>query len=239
MKDLESMGEKFFAKLGVNKEADPLKAARALPPAKILEAEAGLSKDLKTTEDLWDSAIDDNFLTDLPARIFREGKQHPVPVITSANLGELMGPGMILMPFIIPDYVNILNGAKKAGQKGFACIFDQVPSRWRHEGCVSFHALELGYVFGDWDGSTNWWSMAWFLAKASGAKTPDPGLTEADRKVSETMMAMWAQFARTGDPHVTGLTAWPAYEAAADHYLYIAEPPQIKQGFSKVAQKTP
>jgi para-nitrobenzyl esterase len=236
MKDLEATGEKFFAKLGVNKEADPLKAARALPPAKILEVEASLQKDLKT-EDLWDSAIDQDFLTDLPANIFREGKQNPAPVITSANLGELTGPGMILMPFIIPDYVNILNGTVKAGQKGYACIFNQVPSKWKQEGCVSFHALELGYVFGDWDHATNIWLIANFLAQASGAKTPDPGLTDVDRKISENMMAMWTQFARTGNPNVEGLVAWPAYESAADQYLYIAEPVQVKSGFSKVAQK--
>ena len=42
-KDLEATGEKFFAKLGVDKEADPLKAARTLPPAKIIEAEESLS----------------------------------------------------------------------------------------------------------------------------------------------------------------------------------------------------
>jgi para-nitrobenzyl esterase len=236
MKNLEANGEKFFAKLGVGKEADPLKAARALPAAKILEAEANLFKDLKT-EDLWDSAIDQYFLADLPANIFRAGKQNPAPVITSANLGELTGPGMILMPLIIPDYVNILNGVQKAGQKGYACIFDQVPGKWKQEGCVSFHALELGYVFGDLDSSSGWWKTAFFLAKVSGAKTPDPGPTDADRKVSENMMALWAQFARTGDPNVKGLAAWPAYESTTDQYLYIADPLQAKSGFSKVAQK--
>jgi para-nitrobenzyl esterase len=236
MKKLEETGGKFFAKLGVDKDADPLKAARALPPAKILEAEASLSKELKS-EDLWDSAIDGPFLADLPANIFREGKQNPAPVITSANLGELTGSGMILMPYIVRDYVNILNGVNRSGQKGYACIFDQVPSKWKQEGCVAFHALELGYVFGNYDNAALWWPTANFLAKQSGAKTPDPGLTDADRKVSESMMAMWAQFARTGNPNVQGPVAWPAYEASADQYLYIADPLQVKSGYSKVAQK--
>ena len=237
MKDLESKGEELFARLGIDKETDPLQAARALPAGKILETEAILAKELKT-EDLWDSAIDGQFLTDTPAGIFREGKQNPVPVITSANLGELTGPGMILMPFIIPDYVNILNGAAKAGQKGYACIFDQVPSRWKQEGCVSFHALELSYVFGDWDNSTGWWPIMFnLLAKQSGARTPDPGLTELDKKISQNMMAMWARFARTGNPDVDGLITWPAYVADTDQYLYISEPLEVKSGFSKVAQK--
>jgi para-nitrobenzyl esterase len=235
-KDLEALGEKFWARLGVDKDADPLKAARALPSAKIIETEASLSKELKT-DSMWDSAIDGQFLTNLPANIFREGKQNPAPVLTIANLGELTGPGMILMPFIIPDYVNILNGVNKVGQQGYAGIFDQVPSKWKQEGCGSFHALELGYVFGNWDNSALWWPTASFLAKKSGAKTPDPGLTDTDRKVSENMMAMWAQFARTGNPNVEGHVAWPSYEPATDQYLYIAEPLRVKSGFSKVAQK--
>jgi para-nitrobenzyl esterase len=236
IKKLEETGEKYFTKLGVEKDADPLKAARALPAAKILEAEAALSKELKT-EDLWDSAIDGQFLTDLPANIFREGKQNVAPVITSANLGELTGPGMILMPYIVQDYVNILNGVNKSGQKGYGCIFNQVPDKWKQEGCVAFHALELGYVFGNYDNAALWWPTANFLAKQSGAKTPDPGLTDADKKVSESMMAMWTQFARTGNPTAQGPVTWPAYEASADQYLYIAEPLQVKSGYSKVAQK--
>ena len=142
------------------------------------------------------------------------------------------------MPDVIPDYVNILNGVNKSGQKGYACIFDHVPSVWKQEGCVAFHALELSYVFGDWGNSTGWWPVMFsLLSTGSGAKSPDPGLTDIDRKVSENMMAMWAQFAKTGDPNVEGLTAWPAYEAETDQYLYIAEPLEVKSGFSKVAQE--
>jgi para-nitrobenzyl esterase len=236
MKDLELMGEKLFAKLGVDKEADPLEAARALPPEIIMESDAIFAQELKT-DSLWDSAIDGQFLLDTPANTFRENKQNPVPAITSANLGELTGPGAISMPFLIPDYVNILNGVNKIGQKGYACIFDQVPSKWRQEGCVSFHAIELSYVFGDWDNSTGWWPGLFdLLAKESGAKNPDPGLTDTDKSISENIMAMWAQFALKGDPNMEGLVRWPAYDSETDQYLYINESLQIKSGFSEVAQ---
>ena len=240
MKNMESIGEKLFARLGVDKETDPLKAARALPWEKIMEAQAGLAKELTNSETgmLWDSVIDGHFLTDTPAKIFEQGKQNPAPVITCANLGELTGPGTLQLPFLIPDYVNILDGVNKVGQKGYACIFDQVPHKWKQEGCVSFHALELSYVFGDWENSSSWWTGIFnLLAKESGAKTPDPGLTDEDRRVSENMMGMWTQFAGTGNPNVKGLANWPAYEADTDQYLYIAEPLETKSGFSKVAQK--
>ncbi len=238
MKDMELIGEELFYRLGVDKKADPLKAARALPSERILETERSLSEELNKSDGLCDSAIDGQFLTNAPAEIFGVGKQNPVPLITCANLGELTGPGTIVMPFLVPDYVKMLNGANKTGQKGYACIFDQVPSKWKQEGCVSFHAIELAYIFGNWDSSTLFWPDIFDQqAKPAGAKMPDPGLTDVDRRVSENMMAMWAQFARTGDPNVEGLINWPAYDSETDQYLYIAEPLQVKPGFSKVAQK--
>jgi para-nitrobenzyl esterase len=236
MKDLEAIGEKLFAKLGLNKESNPLKKARALPTGKIIAAESVLAKELNKAE-LWDAAIDGHFLMDAPAKIFRAGKQNAVSIITCANLGELTGPGSIVNPLLIPDYMNILNGVNRAGQKGYACIFDQVPSKWKQDGCVSFHTLELPYVFGNWDNSALGWPAGYPLGKRSGAKSPDPGLTDADKRVSENMMAMWTQFARTGNPNVEGLITWPHYETTTDQYLYIAEPLQVKSGFSKVAQK--
>ena len=80
------------------------------------------------------------------------------------------------------------------------------------------------------------WSLVYDLEVAFGVTSRDPGLTAVDKKVSETIMAMWTQFARTGDPNVEGLIKWPAYEAATDQYLYITEPLEVKSGFSKVGQ---
>lgn len=45
LEKLEQTGEEFFARLGVDKEKDPLKSARALPWQKLLEVEQTLAKD--------------------------------------------------------------------------------------------------------------------------------------------------------------------------------------------------
>jgi para-nitrobenzyl esterase len=239
LKDLESIGEKFFATLGVDKEADPLKAARTLPTAKILEAQVELNKD---NFGLWDAAIDQQFLADHPKNIFSAGKQNPVPVIASTTLGELTGPGMFVAPVLVPDSADMLKGVKKIGQKGYACIFDQVPGKWKQESCVSFHSLDLTYLFGymstDQVSSDRFYTLSrGFYSKLAGAKSADPGYIESDFRISENMMAMWTQFARTGNPNVKGLVSWPAYDSATDQYLYISDPLQVKSGFSKVAQK--
>jgi para-nitrobenzyl esterase len=235
LKELGAMGEKFFAKLGVDKELDPLAAARALPWEKIIATDNTLIKELSMfgPEGLWDAAVDGWFLPDTPSNIFKAGRQNNVPLIVCANLGEVTGPGVLVFPFLIPGYVDMLSSVSQAGQKGYAAIFDHVPASWKREGCISTHAMELGYVFGDWDDKAGNWPMLYFLAGESGAKSPDPGLTDTDRKVSEAMMAMWTQFARTGNPNVKGLVEWPAYDAS-EPYLYIAEPLAVKSGFSKV-----
>lgn len=155
---------------------------------------------------------------------------NPRPMKETEALGEITGPGMVVMPGIIPDYVKMLSSASKVGVKSYAYIFDQVPSKWKQEGCVSTHAMETVYMFGNVDVPREW-ALLYFLASQSGAKSEDPGVTDVDRKVAEEMMSMWAQFARTGDPSVKGLITWPAYEASTDQYLYIADPLQVKSGF--------
>jgi para-nitrobenzyl esterase len=43
-----------------------------------------------------------------------------------------------------------------------------------------------------------------------------------DQALSDTMMKLWVQFARTGDPNGAGVT-WPAYDAARDDYLELGD----------------
>jgi len=236
LKELEAMGERFFAKLGVDKEQDPLAAARTIPWEKIIETDNTLIRELAMLgpEGLWEAGVDGWFLPDTPSNIFKAGQQNAVPLIVCANLGEVTGPGVLVFPFLIPGYVDMLSSVSQVGQKGYAAIFDHVPAGWKREGCISTHAMELGYVFGDWAGKTEHWLLLFMLASQSGAKSEDPGVTDVDRKVSEAMMAMWTQFARTGNPSVKGLIDWPAYDSS-DQYLYIAEPLEVKSEFSKVA----
>jgi para-nitrobenzyl esterase len=240
LENLEAMGEKLFVKLGIDTNNYALEAARNLSWEKILAADEALAKDINNGGRMshWDSAVDNWLLKDKPLNIIRAGKHNDVSIVTCANLGELMGPGIIKMPFLIPDYVNMLQGVKKAGNRGYACIFDHVPDGWKKEGCVSCHALELSYVFGEgvFDNVEDW-SPIMVIAGPSGAKQSNPGITDEDRKVSRAMMSIWTQFARTGNPDIQGLVAWPTWEESTDRYLYITESPQVKSGFSRIGQK--
>jgi para-nitrobenzyl esterase len=225
LKELEERGEKLFAKLGINKEPDPVAAARALYFDKILKAADDMSVEMNGV-----------------VKVISEGKHNAVPYIQGATLGELTGPGPVIngkemiFPQMIPSYIEMFAGVKKSNTRGYAFIFDQVPGKWKEEGAVSYHGIELPYVFGALEIKQELASLIFGLA-ASGAKSIDPEPTETDEKVSMAMMRMWVQFAKTGDPSAKGLIKWPAYDAETDPYLYIAEPMEVKRGFSKLGQR--
>ena len=225
---MEKMGQDIFAELGVDKAADPLAAARALPWEDIYKVQAGGSLD---------ASVDGWFLIDTAMNTFKAGKQNPVPFITVANLGEITGPGMflVLYPRLIPGYTDMLINASKVGVKAYAAIFEYVPANWKADGAVNTHAMEIPYVFGDMDPQSDAWSFIKLLAPDAGAKHDDPGLGEADRQHSEDIMRIWTQFARTGNPSVPGLAECPAYNADADEYLALDVPFQVKSGFSLLA----
>ena len=54
----------------------------------------------------------------------------------------------------------------------------------------AYHGAELGYVFGN----------------------PDPAWDAQDRRLSDTMMSYWTNFAKTGNPNGAGLPTWPAFD---------------------------
>lgn len=234
---VEDMGEKLFTVLGLNEKQDPLSVARALPWEKLIEASLSLNQDdsLPKMALMEPMAIDGWFIADTPLNIFNSGKQNLVPLLTGSTLGELSAWPHSMRKHI-PYYLGLLAGNNKAGGKGYAYIFDHVPTGWRKEGCVTCHGMELPYIFGTWKDQLAWdeiFSVA--TNDKAGAQSRDPGCTEADGKVSEFVATIWANFAKTGDPGIEGLVQWPAYDAATDRYLYITGHPDVKSGFSKVA----
>jgi para-nitrobenzyl esterase len=214
LKEAEKLGEKLAVELGVVGKEDVLAALRALSWQEILSAATKIEYPTQITVDGWS-------LPDTVQNIFKAGRQNDVPFIMgcqSAEGGEMAG---------IKDWAP----AMTVKFKGYAYVFSHVPTRWRQEGCVAFHGLEVPYVFGYLEGLEREWRLG--LAGRGGAKQPDPGYDEMDERVAEAMMTMWAQFAATGGPSVEGLVTWPAYEAVTDLYLDIGQKLQVRLGILK------
>lgn len=233
LEEAEALGEMLVAKLGIDK--DDLAALRTIPAEEIVEAGMELGDNGPAGVGILDTLVVDGwFMPDYPTNIFKEGKQNNVPFLTCANLGELIAEKtFLLQPDLVKAYVDRLSSASELGTKAYACIFSQVPSKWRAEGVLAYHGIEIPYVFGDLSMHENLLNY-YIFAVPSGAQQPDPGLTEEDEWVAEAMMTMWVQFAKTGDPSVEGLVTWSPYDPATDLYLEVAWPLQVKSGFSEL-----
>lgn len=238
LSDIENSGTQLFEKLGID-SSDPLDQVRSLPFEKILEANQALEPPRVPGSPpafMWDASVDGWLVPDSPENLFKSGKCNAVPLIVVANLGELTGPGPLIMPYLIPAYVEMLKAVIRQGKNGYACIFDQVPAVWRKEGFVSIHSIELTYVFGDWDNSTGWWNGIAAMAGQAGTETTGNFLDETDKYVSETIMELWANFARDGKPSAKGISEWPEYTEDSDQYMNVCDKFEVKTGYSKVAQ---
>ena len=241
LEDGEALGEKLVDKLGIPRDANVLAALRAVPYETIVEATAEMSREITAAMPaaegigVLDNLLVDGWLMpDTPTNTYKAGKQNDVSLMTCTNIGELIAENTVIhLPYLIDAYTTRLEAVGKAGNGAYAALFTHVPSEWKKEGVLAFHGLELPYVFGMLAVVPN---KVFYDAFAfpSGAQQQDPGLTEDDTNVSEAMMTMWAQFARTGDPNVEGLVDWPEWDVSGDQYLDIAWPLQVKTGYSKL-----
>jgi para-nitrobenzyl esterase len=236
--ELEKYGERFFARLGIDAKKNSLAAARALSWETIVEAEQALNVELGPDYEFmgpWALVQDGWFMPDSIFNMFRTGKRNEVPYLTTADMGELTGPGLVIADTMIADYLAMLKSSVKPASRGYAAVFDRVPDNWRQEGCVAAHGMELHYMFGSLD-VTEAWEAHYEGFTFSGAKSPVPTISNADRNVSEAMMTIWTQFARTGNPRVKGLIEWPAWDSSSDLYLSITSTLTVKSGYSDLTK---
>ena len=100
------------------------------------------------------------------------------------------------------------------GQASYLYLFDHGYPAADDAGLHAFHAAELPYVFGTFDGTPPAWP-----------KIPD---TAAERKLSDAMLDYWTSFARSGKPQAASAPDWPAFGAAAN-YMAFADVPRPSQ----------
>ncbi|NJC04647.1 para-nitrobenzyl esterase [Sphingomonas kaistensis] len=100
------------------------------------------------------------------------------------------------------------------GQRAYLYLFDHGYPAADEAGLHAFHASELPYTWGTFDGTPPRW--------------PKVPATAAERRLSDTMIDYWTSFVRTGRPVAQGAPAWPAY-GTAQNYLWFAQTPTIER----------
>lgn len=96
-------------------------------------------------------------------------------------------------------------------QPAYLYFFDHGYPAADTAGLHGFHASELPYVFGNFDGTPPLWP-----------KVPD---TSHERKLSDAMIDYWTSFARTGKPIAKGQPDWPIF-GSSKSYMAFTDAPQ-------------
>jgi para-nitrobenzyl esterase len=217
--EAEARGVALTDQLGVKDLAE----LRAMPWQKLVEAAAKV----EYSGQLVENGV--SLLGPIP-QSFQEGKQKDVPYMIGMVGTEDAGH------FGVP--IQLVPSIRQRSSPVYAYVFRAVPSGWRSAGVTGWHAIDLGYLFASLDESFSSVKPEYFRAYPGrqGAKSPDPGVSTADRQLAERMKKIWVQFAATGNPSLPGVVDWTAYEPQREAYLEIDLPLAVKRGYSRLSQ---
>jgi len=174
--------------------------------------------------------IDNYYMTQTYGQSITDGLANDVPLMSGVNSSDMES---LFTGF---ETQMPMHAANNAGPQ-YAYVFTHVPADWASQ-VGAYHGIELVYVF-NYPGSF----YSHYLLGLTGLE-PEPGKTPAqivqetgygaaDVQLTDTVMTLWTNFARTGDPTdpaVNGVPDWTAYTAANDSYLAISTTPEIKTG---------
>ena len=220
--DAEKDGLRYATALGAKNLAE----LRRLPAAKFVGGGGGIR---------FGPIVDGRVIVENPAATFAAGGQNDVPTITGLNAdegsasptygrataeqfrqqitqryGDRAPQVLAAYPAATDDEARraqiassrdagvaglhqlLVERARTARTRAFAYYFDHAIPWPDRPQFGAFHTSEVPYVFGTLDKLKRPW-------------------TDVDRRLSQTMMAYWTNFATTGDPNGAGVPAWPAF----------------------------
>jgi para-nitrobenzyl esterase len=242
-------GVKLMSALGVSDGPGQLEKMRALSWQEIVAAVPSAAPDS------FAGAVVDGWLLPEPAAdIFEAQEQNPVEVVIGSNANEwfmyLTQPvGERQLHAVLKQRIReghraeILAALSKAVSGGVAAKLDLLTgaidfhcpslaiadaqrlltdrvfvyrfSRIRPKGekLLAYHGAEIPYVF---DTADHW--------------LPADGV---DWALTDTMLAYWTQFAKTGDPNGAGLPNWPAFDPRTDVHQDLGDEVRTATGLQR------
>ncbi|MDA8138705.1 MAG: carboxylesterase family protein, partial [Desulfobacteraceae bacterium] len=190
--------------------------------------------------------VDGFYLPVTERELIESGKHNDVPfllVVNNYDNSDPIGTWKNVYPWMT-DY-------SKADH--YAALFTKVPAGWVAQGILAYHACELSYVHNYPESLIAHYLLGLVIDPATGKSlvigdlngngisgsrgdTADifasAGWSEADSAVAETTMALWSNFAKTGNPSIPGVLDWTPYTTANDTYLELNTTLALKTGYA-------
>ncbi len=232
----EAMGLALQAKLGVTS----LAGMRAKSWMEVVAAYPGSVPDPYPNVDNW-------YFPETERSIIESGKQNDTPFLILVTKADQPEP--------ISSFKNYFSWmADHTRSNVYATIFTKVPSGWASRGVLPYHSVELSYVFNTPESAVVHYLLSLVKDPSTGANLvigdlngngvagsagdqddilTSIGWNAADAEAADTMMTMWTNFAKTGNPSTADFN-WPAYTSGNDTYMDMGLYPVVKTGLSAV-----
>jgi para-nitrobenzyl esterase len=228
----EAGGKQFLVSLGVN----DVKAARSLPPEKILGA-------VRESAGFWPT-LDGNVIVGDQYVLYQAGRFNDTPVLIGTNSDE---GAMFTPPAVKPadyekqvrdgygekagvilaanPYATDVEARKAAKNLLRDSVFAWPTWAWANLQSQKGTGGAFVYYFDHRnamspDGANHGSEITYVFRNLQNPVTPP---TDEDKSLSELMSSYWVNFAKNGDPNGPGLPRWPAFKSSTPKVMHFTK----------------